>query len=294
MIVAGFADWTRVLRRLAPLLIGLFAYDVAVSVLVVYYKVRIAITDLPLPLLGSALGLFLGLRNNLAYNRWWEARTLWGAVTNQSRSLARALIAVAPEFGATREILRLQIAWAHTLRCRLRGQDPFPEIAALVPEEALARVRATTNPVVGIQNEQARLIRDALRAGEIDTIGAAQLDRVLGELANAQGGLERIRNTPLPRHFDLFAQLFVVAFYLLLPIGLVTDLGILTPIGSTFLGFIFIMLERLGRDLEHPFANTDHDVPMLAITRTIEIDLRQSFGDADTPPMLAPVKNVLW
>ena len=73
---------------------------------------------------------------------------------------------------------------------------------------------------------------------------------------NAQGGLERISNTPLPRHFDHFPLIFVLAYCLLLPIGMVRELGGFTPLASTFLGLIFLALDRIGRDLE--FALRQH------------------------------------
>jgi ion channel-forming bestrophin family protein len=122
----------------------------------------------------------------------------------------------------------------------------------------------------------------------------AALDRTFSELANAQGGLERIKNTPLPRQFDQFPRVFIAAYCLLLPVGLVSALGPATPIGSTVIGFAFYVLDHIGRDLENPFEGTHHDVPMSAITRTIEIDLRQMLRERETPPPLAPKSGVLW
>jgi putative membrane protein len=164
----------------------------------------------------------------------------------------------------------------------------------LLDADVLARVRSAVNPPTALQAEQARVIAQAIGDRTIDTIKAANIDRVLSDIANAQGGLERIANTPLPRHFDDFPQIFVLAYCLLLPVGMVADLGVLTPLGSSFLGLIFLALDSIGRDLEAPFANTVHDVPMTAITRNIEIDLRQMLGESDVPKPLQPVGNVLW
>jgi putative membrane protein len=295
VIVAGVSEWSPLARRIAPPLGLLLAYDIAISVAYVQFGVTwVSISDLPLPLLGTGLGVFMGLRNNLAYARWWEARTLWGAAVNNSRSLVRALLWAMPGDPRVRALAYLQIAWAHALRCRLRGQPPWETIAPFLDEAAVARARAATNPPTALQAVQAGVLADALRDRAIDTIQAASLDRVLSDLANAQGGLERIGNTPLPRHFDHFPRIFIVAYCLLLPVGLVGALGNLTPLGSTLVGMIFLALDRIGRDLESPFANTIHDVAMSAITRTIEIDLRQMIGESDVPPPLAPVEGVLW
>ena len=295
MIVAGASGWIPLFKRLGPVLAGLFAYDILIAVLNVHHGIKwLSIAELPLPLLGSALGVFLGLRNSLAYARWWEARTLWGAAVNNSRSLARALIWAMPGDTRAWTIACQQIAWAHALRCRLRKQEPWDDIAPLLDADVLARLRLAVNPPTALQGEQARILGQANRDGTIDSMQAASVDRILSDNANAQGGLERIANTPLPRHFDDFPQIFVLSYCLLLPIGMVSDLGIVTPLGSSFLGMIFLALDRLGRDLEAPFANTVHDVPMSAITRNIEIDVRQLFGEADMPKPLQPVKNVLW
>ena len=80
----------------------------------------------------------------------------------------------------------------------------------------------------------------------------------------------------------------------LLPLGLVASLGLMTPVGSALLGFVFRTLERTGRELEHPFSNSVHDVPLTAICRAVEIDLRQSLGETDLPAPIEPVRGVIW
>ncbi|RYY05699.1 MAG: hypothetical protein EON55_25325, partial [Alphaproteobacteria bacterium] len=144
-----------------------------------------------------------------------------------------------------------------------------------------------------LQGEMGRLI--ALRsAGDVDAaVRVAALDNTFSALADAQGGLERIKNTPLPRQFEQFPRVFVIAYCLLLPIGLVSDLHIMTPIGSTVIGFAFYLLDQIGRDLEDPFSNHIHDVPMGAITTTIEIDLLQMLGDTEVPKPRQPVDGIL-
>jgi putative membrane protein len=127
----------------------------------------------------------------------------------------------------------------------------------------------------------------------MDSLSVTALDRILGDLANAQGGLERIKNTPLPRQFSQLPQIFTRIYCILLPIGLVGDLGISTPIGSTVIGFLFLALDRIGSDLEDPFGNDVHDIPMEAITRTVEIDLLQAIGAEHVPEPVGPRDGVL-
>jgi putative membrane protein len=111
---------------------------------------------------------------------------------------------------------------------------------------------------------------------------------------DCQGASERIKNTPMPILYDFFIRRFIGIYCLLLPLGMVASLRLLTPIGSTFVGFIFLALDQIGRDLEAPFENLPHDVALTAISRTIEINLKQMIGDAEIPEPLAPVGEILW
>ena len=299
MIVARRLDAPRILRSVGRPLATLLAYDIAVTALYVVWDQRwLGVEDLPLSLLGSAVAVILGVRNNVAYARWWEARSLWGSAVNNSRSFARGVLAMlgGGEAHAARKaaLVHLQIAWAQALRLALRRQDPWSELERLLPASTLARVREAANVPTALQAELGRSLAEADRAGGLDSIRLAALDGTLSELANAQGGLEKIKNTPLPRQFEQFPRVFVGAYCLLLPVGLLHDLGAATPVGSTVIGFAFYVLDQIGRDLEDPFEGTVHDVPMSAITHTIEVDLRQMLGEHDAPRPLAPVDGVLW
>ena len=256
----------------------------------------IAPREVPLPLIGTGLAVFLGLRNNTAYARWWEARTLWGSVTNHSRNFARGLELLLPAAadGPIRaKLIQHQIAWAHALRASLRREEAGPAVAPFLPAETLAAVQESGNLPYAIQREMGVILGDAARGGRIDSMQAAALNTTLSALADAQGGLERIRNTPMSRQYAYFPQLFVGIYCLMLPFSVVPDLGLLTPIGSTLIGFIFLALDSAGRNLEDPFARSVHDVPMSAITRTIEIDLKQALGRTDDPVPLRPIRGVL-
>ncbi len=127
----------------------------------------------------------------------------------------------------------------------------------------------------------------------MDTVSAAALDRTLCALFDAQGGLERIKNTPLPRQYSLLPLIFIRIYCLLLPLGVVANLGVATWLGSGLIGFMFLVLDEVGRDLEDPFENRVYDVPMAAITRTIEIDLLQAIGSAEIPEPIQPEAGIL-
>ncbi len=299
MIIHRGIDIRRLARHIGPHLIVLLAYDVIVTYLYVGVGWQwVSVDNLPLPLLGSAIALIVTFRNNAAYDRWWEARTLWGAVVNNSRSFARCLIAMTGDPALQARLIRHQIAYALTLRCHLLRKPSGDVLERYLPDGTAARLRSVANVPAAIQNAIARELASARDRQVVDGFGIAALDRVLGDLANAQGGLERIKNTPLPRQYSHFPQVFTRVYCLLLPVGLVHDLGYVTPIGSTVIGFMFLALDRIGRDLEDPFEATLHDIPMRAITRSIEIDLLQTINgmghDTAVPNPVEAKDGVLW
>ena len=283
-------------------LLGLLAYDIAV--VVAYKKGYLqwaALEQIPLSLFGSAIGVILAFRNSTSYARWWEARTLWGTIVNNSRSWGRLVTTtLRPKDGPAnaasalqRQMVYYQIAWVHALRQHLRRLDPFTEIAFL-PEDDLADFRGQNNVPLAIQQKQGLLLREALDNGWIDPAQWHAMNQSLDDLVDAQGGAERIKNTPMPRQYDWFPQLCAQMFCFLLPLTMVSSLGWFTPLGSTLVGFIFLALDKIGRDLEDPFDNTINDIPLTSMTRTIEINLRQMLGETELPSPLTPVDDVLW
>ncbi len=128
MIVSKTAHVTLMVRDLAWSLVGLVGWDVLI---VFCEKVMrwhwVSWPSMPLALYGSAIGIVVGFRNSSAYGRWWEARTLWGAIVNESRTLARqVLTTMSPEAAATaneqEEVARCNggwccIKWRMSTRC---------------------------------------------------------------------------------------------------------------------------------------------------------------------------------
>ena len=299
MVMPESASLSRMVRHIGSPRLGLLVWDLLVVGLYVLLPDthRLAPT-LPMTLLGSALALFLGFRNSAAYGRWWEARTLWGALVNSSRSVARAclhLIDDTPESMRLRyALVRRQIAYVHALRCHLRRQPCWDEIRPFLPQGEVQELRSLTNVPNAILNGTSRLVASAAAEGWIDSMRRVQIEDEIVALTNAQGGVERIKNTPMPREYDFYPTLFTRVFCVILPLGLVDSLLYFTPLVSTVVGFMFLAMDRIGADLQNPFDNMVHDVPLTALTRTIEIDLEQMIGSRDTPKPLQPVDHVLW
>ena len=215
---------------------------------------------------------------------------------NASRSLARATRNFMPDPDARdmkREIVKRQIAYVNALRSQLRRQPIGEDVTRFLTEEDKSKALARTNVANGLLDSTGRRIDNARRAGWLDTIQQTQMEAVLVDISNAQGGMERIKNTPLPVQYRYLPTIFTHIFCIALPIGLVETMGLATPLGSTVAGLMFLAVLRIGDDLTDPFADTVHDVPLTAMCRTIEIDLLQSIGDPAPDPM-QPVRGVLW
>ncbi|MGN5375431.1 bestrophin family protein [Sphingomonas hankookensis] len=297
MIVTDAPRLTSIVSEVWKPALALFVWDVIVTV--VYFVLPFRAPSLPLTIFGSALALFLGFRANSAYARWWEGRSLWGLMINASRNLARGTIAfIGPENDGPKRDLKRSIvlrhaAYVHALRCQLRRQDAKDEVHRFLSRDEAGDPLGRTNVANGLLDGTGERIAEAQRNGWIDTMQQSRLESVLIDIANAQGGMERIKNTPLPVQYRFLPSLFTRLFCIVLPIGLVETLGIATPLGSGLAGLMFLAVLQIGEDLADPFANTAHDLPLCAMCRTIEIDMLQAIGDP-APEPLKPVRGVLW
>jgi ion channel-forming bestrophin family protein len=307
MIVAQTQRFTMMIQGLKSALLSLLGWDLLI---VFCYKLLhwtwIAPSSVPVGAFGTVIGIIVGFRNASAYGRWWEARTLWGAIVNRSRTFARQVLttmsaaadAPAAEQQEVKQVQRdlvlHQVAYVHALRQQLRGLDPVAAVAHLIPKEDLLELAREKNLALTLQTRMSRMLVAARQRGWLDEWQWQAIDQSLASLMDSQGGAERIKNTPMPKQFDFFPRLFVQIYCLILPIGMVPSLGWYTPLGSTLVGFMFLALERIGRVLEDPFENKIYDISMTAITCTIEINLRQLLGETELPPPIQPVGGILW
>ncbi len=244
--------------------------------------------------LSAALAIFLAFRNSAGYDRWWEARKQWGALINSTRSFARQLATLAsPAPDVARVMLYRQIAFAHALRLQLRGQLKELEdtLKPLLGREELERVRSTTNPAMWLLQNQG----EAVKALGLDPVRHARIDETLSALTDVQGACERLKSTPVPRQYEYFPRMFLYVYAVLLPLALAAHLEWFTVLVTVPVSFLFLALERVGEVMETPFENRVTDVPLTAMCRTLERNLRELAGDTEKlPPVLEPVDGYLW
>lgn len=248
-----------------------------------------------LSLMGLALGIFLGFRNNTSYDRFWEGRRLWGALVNTSRTLTRDLLTVMPPGpeGSTSDLARRQVyrvlAFVHALRMSLRDGVSVDELAPYLAPADLERLGRHTNLPNAILLTLADEHRALAASGQLSQYWSVLLAERLSALSDVQGGCERIRNTPIPHSYSILIHSIVALYVFALPFGLVTSLHYFTPIVVLMVAYTFLGLDAVGDELEDPFGEDLNDLPLSTISRTIEINLRQMLGERDVPPPLSSV-----
>lgn len=302
MIVSDDLSFKRIWPQASKRLLILLAYDCTVTAVYAFGHYQwLTMDGLPLAPLGSALTIFLAFRTNAAYGRWWEARQLWGSLVNTSRSLARQFLTLMDEGVPTGEDTPLaermvmhQIAFVHALRCHLRRQNPFPELAGILSGDEVEELRRYDNVPAALTLRMGKLLKQARDRKMVDPIRCVAIDENFNVLANIQGACERIKNTPLPRQFDYLPKMLVNVFCYLVPLALVADLGLMTPIASVLVSFTFIAADMVGREIENPFENTIHDTPMTALSRTIELNLREQMNQSGPLRGVVPVDGFVY
>lgn len=280
----GYVGWS---------LLWLLLWDLAVTTDVMLIEGKgLDFPLMPLTLLCSALIVLISFRNSSAYNRWWEARTLWGAMVNSSRSFARQVLTLIDGSGQARHnpakalLFRRHVAYLRALRAHLQGNVHNAKLDGLLAPSEIQRATASNNFPNDILNGSASIIADEFAAGRLDSIRFARLESTLVDLSNCQGGMERIANTPLPYPYVYFPRLFSTLFCVIMPLSMVTTLGWFTPVISTVVGCMLLAMERIGTDLQAPFGNSQHRIRMDELCLTIEKNLRSMYNEPKPGPLL--------
>ncbi|MCX7567748.1 bestrophin family ion channel [Sulfitobacter sp. F26169L] len=241
---------------------------------------------------GVALSLFLGFRNNAAYDRWWEARKLWGAMIADVRNLGRhtsIFIGTGPDRS---NILSCAAAFAHLHRGFLRGVDVKPEIIGWVGEDKADALIAQKNPADAALRSIADKIGQLIKEDAISGFGQMTISQTLSKLALAQAGCERIVTTPLPFVYSLLVRRTTYLYCWLLPFALIETTGWFAPVFAAVVAYVFFGLQAVTNELESPFRNVQNGLPLDAMCRTIEISIAEAL-DQTPPDASSPVNHVL-
>ncbi len=256
-----------------------------------------SLTPLPFSLIAVALGIFLGFRNNTAYDRFWEGRKLWGALVNTTRSVTRQMLTLVhtersdddDDIAAFRTaMVHRVIAYVHVLRQHLRDEDALNEIEGMIPDGERQALRAEKNRPIAILQRLGDGVAEAYRRGWVHAMHVPVLEGSLTAMTDIQGGCERIKSTPIPGSYTILIHRIVVVYTFALPFGIVDTVGYYTPLVVLLIGYAFFGLDAVGDEIEDPFGHEDNDLPLSALSRMIEVNLRQRLGEHPLPPLFTP------
>ena len=249
------------------------------------FHVRLSLEVAPFEIAGAALGLLLILRTNAGYDRWWEARKLWGGIVNQSRNVVISALAYGPSGPSWRKrFVTWAAAFPHVARCSLRGQDPSKDVAALLDPEDVKRLAAAGHRPSFVALQLAELLREACEKWDMDRFAFLQVDRERALLIDHVGACERIGKTPLPLVYAIKIRRFIALFLLTLPFALLHRIQAdwLVPLITMMVAYPLLALDRIGVELQNPFAteNLSH-LPLGDISTTIEANLTALLSTRD-------------
>jgi len=290
MITKKKTNWFRmlfewegsVLPQLLPRLSILFIF----SVLIVYFRefllrYHIHINPAIFTLFGIALAIFLGFRNSVSYDRFWEGRKLWGALLNDTRSLSRqahTLIQGSDYSEQQAVFTNYLIAFVYALKHQLRHSDPDADMQRLLPTSFAEQLKGFTFKPVIIMKELGLWVGNARTESRIDTIAQVAFDENLNRLSDIIGGCERIAATPIPYTYSVLLHRTVYMYCFMLPFGFVDSLGWIAPFIIVFIAYTFVALEAIADELEEPFGVEPNDLALDTMAEMIERTLKEFDG----------------
>jgi putative membrane protein len=244
--------------------------------------------------LGTAIAFFVGFNNNQAYDRWWEARKIWGALVNDSRSLTRSLIQYVDQsddsFAILKRMVYRHIAFLYALKANLRNATDEIYVKYLNDADIKEMNRHSNahNALLSIQSRDLELL---YRKQYIDGFKFMQLNEILVKFADEMGMCERIKNTIFPTTYSYLTKVFIWLFVVTFTLVISQDAGVYSIFLGWLVGFVFVSTQINGMSLVNPFENNSAGVPLNQIARTIEINLLQMLGDDEVPEPVKPINN---
>jgi len=286
----------------------------------------LAIPWLPIALIGTAAAFILGFKSTQIYNRLWEARQIWGSIAATSRTWGVMVTNfVHSETRIHQQLIYRHFAWLTALRFQLRKPQPWEnmskphnqeysklfsipewdmniedELKKYITDEERHYALSKKNRATQLITLQARQLSILRESGALTDSAYIEMQKRLADLAEQQARCERIKDFPYPRQFASITLFFVWLFVILLPFGMLNEFQQvgeyfvwLTIPFSLIVSWVFISLDRVGEAAENPFEGSSNDIPMAALSRGIEIDLREMLDEDNLPLPLNPMNNIL-
>jgi putative membrane protein len=244
------------------------------------------LNPVPFSLIGVALAIFVSFRNTACYDRFWEARKLWGELLNHARNLSRLAVSLpglAEDDPSVRELGRLLCGFADTLRHQLRGTDPHDELQRRLGPALAGQIMARQQRPAYVLNLITRHLAGWHRQGHITDILLQTCLLQVDSLSTVLGGCERIAGTPIPYAYNVLLHRTIYFYCALLPFGLVSSIGPATPVICVFIAYAFMALDAIASELEDPFGEQPNDLPLSALCNNIHRAVFETFEETSLP-----------
>lgn len=274
-----------VLPALLPRLSLLFLLSLGIAYLQgAIFSFKVPLNPAPLTLFGFVLALFLGFRNNVSYDRFWEGRKLWGALLNIARSLTRQALTLknAKNDTSVPEFIQLLSSFTFALKHQLRGTNAYEDLKERLPKNQLELVADAKYKPIIILKLMAEWVENARNSGRIDSIQQARFDENFDKLEDVVGGCERIISTPIPYSYRVLLHRTVYIYCALLPFGLVDSLGWLMPFIVVFVAYTFVAFEAIADEIENPFGTEANDLALNSMCHMIDETIHEMVGEQIT------------
>lgn len=229
----------------------------------------------------TMISLLLAFRIAQSYDRWWEARKVWGEIVNDSRTLVRQIMLFIPNREERKDEIKIyadrQIIWCFSLSESLRGQKPSKKTLQYLTANNL---QADNIPLLLLQKHSENL-HFITEKYDLNSNLQVQIDTTIAKLTDAMGKCERIKNTVFPKNYSYLIHCLIYLFVTLLPFGL-NEIDIITEILLTSLiPIMFIAFEKTAIIMQDPFENIPTDIPMTTLCNIIENNINQIIGEVN-------------
>lgn len=299
MLIETRIPYKYIFRKIELDLFRVLIFSIAFHVILIFFASYLPQIPFQLPtILGTSISLLLAFNVNQSYDRWWEARKVWGAIVNDSRSFTIQLKGFinqdALEFDKKSSSLLYkmvyrQIAWCYCLGQSLRGNDPLiADVTNNLSPEDVQFIKEQNNKPFALLMLHMEDLKDLYEANAVNSFQQIQINDTITRLCDSMGKAERINSTVFPVTYRVFIHFFIYLFLIILSLALVETIGwfeipILTLIASTF-----FLIEKTARYMQDPFRNKPTDTAVTAIARTIDINLKQILHQPNVPKPLQP------
>lgn len=262
------------------LFIGIFAVAIGLLDMLPWFRKISLPLNIP-ALLGTAVSLLLAFRTSQSYERWWEARTVWGAIVNDSRTFVRLIIQFMPagDDKTIKDFAERQIIWTYALGESLR-KLPFSEKVQKYLDQHQIKAVNIPNALLDAHSRQ---LKEIAASKGLTDFQQMQLNDIITRLCDSMGKCERLKNTVFPRSYSVLVHILIYVFAAILPFGL-DDSQLTVEVMITFLiPIVFITIEKTSIIMQDPFENSPVDTPVTSLAQTIEINIRQMIGEQNVP-----------